>query len=441
MRHSASIQPVTVDDFVAYMPTHQYIFTPTGELWPATSVNASMLPIPVGSEWDEKTGNDVLVYATASEWLDQHHPVQQMTWAPGEQQLIRDRLIDNGGWFGRPGSTVYNLYRPPGDMPGDPMKAGRWLDHGTRIYPDEFQHIVRWFAHRVQRPGEKVNHALLLGGPQGIGKDTLFEAVRMAVGPWNVQEISPANLLGRFNPFVKSVILRVSEARDLGDSDRHAFYEHMKAYAAAPPDVLRCDEKNLREHYLPNVCGVVITTNHKSDGIYLPADDRRHYVAWSDRTKADFDDAYWNGFYSWYAAGGYGHVAAYLRNMALTGWNPKAPPPKTDAFYAIVDAGRAPEDAELATALESLGYPEVITIDEIANRAGGDFADWLRNRKNSRLIPHRLEEVGYVAVRNPTNERDGLWRVNGKQQRIYAKKVLVVRDQLTAARALTQSGS
>jgi len=33
---------------------------------------------------------------------------------------------------------------------------------------------------------------------------------------------------------------------------------------------------------------VIITTNHKTDGIYLPADDRRHMVAWSNLTKDDF---------------------------------------------------------------------------------------------------------------------------------------------------------
>ena len=59
---------------------------------------------------------------------------------------------------------------------------------------------------------------------------------------------------------------------------------------AAPPDVLRVDEKNLREHSVFNVCGVVMTTNHKTDGIYLPADDRRHFVAWSEKTKDDFTD-------------------------------------------------------------------------------------------------------------------------------------------------------
>lgn len=80
---------------------------------------------------------------------------------------------------------------------------------------------------------------------------------------------------------MKSVILRVSEARDLGDVNRVQFYEHMKTYTASPPDVLRVDEKNLREYPVFNVCGVIITTNHKADGLFLPPDDRRHYVAWS----------------------------------------------------------------------------------------------------------------------------------------------------------------
>jgi hypothetical protein len=38
------------------------------------------------------------------------------------------------------------------------------------------------------------------------------------------------------------------------------------------------ERKNLREHYVPNITGVIITTNHKSDGIFLPADDRRHFL-------------------------------------------------------------------------------------------------------------------------------------------------------------------
>jgi len=163
----------------------------------------------------------------------------------------------------------------------------------NKVFSDDATHIITWLAHRVQQPADKINHALVLGGGQGIGKDTLLEPAKRAVGPWNVSEVSPQHMLGRFNGYLKSVILRVNEARDLGDVNRFQFYDHMKAYIASPPDVLRVDEKNLREYSVPNCCGVVITSNHKADGIYLPADDRRHFVAWSDLTKDDFPQAYW----------------------------------------------------------------------------------------------------------------------------------------------------
>ena len=104
-------------------------------------------------------------------------------------------------------------------------------------------------------------------------------------------------------------------------------------YTAAPPDVLRVDEKNLREYVVANVCGVVITTNHKTDGLYLPSDDRRHYVAWSHLTKEDFAADYWHDLYNWYAEGGTQHVAAYLAQFDLSTFDPKAPPQRPPRFW------------------------------------------------------------------------------------------------------------
>lgn len=281
----------------------------------------------------------------------------------------------------------------------------------------------------------KINHAVVLGGLQGVGKDTILEPVKQAVGPWNFIEVAPSTLLGRFNGFVKSVILRVSEARDLGDVDRFAFYDHMKAYTAAPPDVLRCDEKNLREYAVMNVTGVVITTNHKTDGIYLPADDRRHFVAWSEATQADFPLHYWRRLYRWYADGGSQHVAAYLASLDLSRFDAKAPPPKTPAFWSIVDANRAPEDAELADAIERLGNPLVVTLRMLATEVEGDFGDWIRDRRNIRQIPHRLESVGYVAIRND-GATDGRWKIHGHNQVAYARSALSIRDRIAAVRQL-----
>jgi hypothetical protein len=256
--------------------------------------------------------------------------------------------------------------------------------------------------------------------------------VKVAVGPWNFVEVSPQQLLGRFNGFLKSVICRVSEARDLGDIDRHTFYDHLKAYTAAPPDVLRVDEKNLKEYSVPNVVGMIITTNYKTGGVFLDADDRRHFVAWSDLTKDDFSNSYWTELYRWYEDGGIEAVAAYLSSLDLSNFDPKAPPPKTQAFWEIVDASRAPEDAELADVIDTLGSPDALTLARIASNAEGGFAEWLQDRKNARRIPYRLEACGYVAVRNE-GAKDGLWKLNGHRQVIYTKAALPLRDRLTAA--------
>jgi hypothetical protein len=184
-----------------------------------------------------------------------------------------------------------------------------------------------------------------------------------------------------------------------------------------------------------NVCGVVITTNYKTDGVYLPADDRRNYVAWSPLTKEDFPPAYWSELYDWYAGGGAEHVAAYLASLDLSGFDAKAPPPKTAAFWAIIDAGRSFEDAELADVIDGLGNPEAITIDRMALESPSDFAVWLKDRKNRRIISHRLEAAGYTAVRNP-DARDGLFKISGRRQAVYARKNLDLREQLAAARNL-----
>jgi hypothetical protein len=420
------VSGVTLDDFVAVMPMHNYVFMPTREAWPPESVDAR-LP-PVGK-------------LSASKWLDANQAVEQLTWAPGKPPIIKGQLIAEGGWITRPGCSTLNLYRPPTieQRSGD---VSRWLNHIKKLYGSNADHIIKYLAHRVQHPHEKINHALVLGGDQGIGKDTLLAPIPHAVGPWNCQEVSPRQVMGRFNGFLKSVFLRISEARDLGDVDRYAFYDHLKAYVAAPPDVLRVDEKNLREHPVVNVCGVVITTNHKTNGIFLPADDRRHFVAWSTLTKDDFDEAYWKEMWAWFDDGGYEAITHYLATLELAGFNPKAPPPKTEAFWEIVNANRSNEDAEMADVIDTINASSIhdaITLVMLENAtADSGFKNWLMDRKNARQIPHRLEACGYVPVRN-SGAVDGLWKINDKRKVIYARRELDDNQRLAAASKLIKA--
>jgi hypothetical protein len=427
----ATVLPDGMIDFYAHLPSHHYLFVPTRELWPVASVNGKLT-------WP-KVGKADKPIAPAA-WLDKHRAVEQLAWHPAEQTIITDRVLQVSGWARHDGAKVFNLYRAPDRPSGDASQAGPWLDHLHRVYPDDAEHIIRWLAHRVQQPGDKCNHALVLGGLQGIGKDTLLEPLKAAIGPWNWSDISPVQMIGRFNGWAKAVVVRVNEGRDLGDVDRFAFYDHSKVIIAAPPDVIRVDEKHLRETYVINCCGVIITTNHASDGLYLPADDRRHYVAWSPRKREDFADDYWRTIYGWFAAGGTGHVSSYLTQFDLSGFDPKAPPLKTPAFWAIVAAGEAPESGELRDVLEGMNHPRATSMTAIVAHANAmkmfSLADELDDRKNRRTLPHKLERVGYVAVRNP-DSTDGLFSLSGRRQRVYALRELPLAEQVRAARRST----
>lgn len=445
---------ITRDHFFAYMVMHNYIFAPTGELWPGSSVNARLGPIPIFDSRGQPVMEKVKAKKEGEEereaqktipanvWLDTHRPVDQLTWFPGRPQVIRNQLILDGGWVEQRGASVFNLYRAPTLIPGDPTKAGRWLELVRKLYPDDADHIVNYLAHRVQFPGDKLNHSLFLGGAPGIGKDTLLEAVKRAVGAWNFKEVSPSDMMDTFSPHLKAVVIRISEARDLGEFDRFKFYDRTKVVMAAPPDVLRVNEKNVKQYYVPNVCAVIITSNRLTDGIYLPADDRRHYVAWSEVAKEEFGDDHWNRFWYWYNfEGGDRDVAAYLAKLDLSKFDPKAPPPKTPAFWQIVDANRAPEESELSDVIDSLGSPRALTLDSIRTKAAGKpIGDWLGDRKNGRLIPHRLEKVGYVQVRNEA-AKDGYWRVDGERRAVYARQELPLRQRFEAAGELARKGS
>ena len=103
----------------------------------------------------------------------------------------------------------------------------------------------------------------------------------------------------------------------------------------------------------------------------------------------------------------------------------------------MVDAGRAPEDGEIADVVDALGSPGALTVEDLHLYASDDFRAWLKDRRNSRQIPHRLEAVGYVPVRNEY-QTDGRWKVCGKNVVVYAKRQLTLRDRIAHAKALCE---
>ena len=131
----------------------------------------------------------------------------------------------------------------------------------------------------------------------------------------------------------------------------------MKYYLASLPETLRVDEKHLREHYILNVCGVAMTTNHKVDASICRRTIAAIMSAGATRcwrtSRAVTEKAV-----RVVRARGLRPCRGLPGLARSSGFDPKAPPPKTPAFWAIVDANRAPEDAELADVLDALNNPD-----------------------------------------------------------------------------------
>lgn len=181
---------IQLSDFYYISDADQFLYIPTGALWTSKAVNGRLPPVKTSNKRNGK-----YVYLKPADWLRLHRAVEQQTWVPGEPEIIEDRLITDGGWKVRPGAHGLNLYRPPALVHGDAMQAGLWIKHMETLFPEDAKDITDWCAHRVQYPGTKINHALVMGGGQGIGKDWLLQALKMAVGAWNFHEISPTDLL------------------------------------------------------------------------------------------------------------------------------------------------------------------------------------------------------------------------------------------------------
>jgi hypothetical protein len=436
---ASTASTLSLKDFCAYAPARACIYLPCKAPWPNASVDTRLprQPLLDGNGVPVRNTKGKVVMIPASTWLEQNQSVETLTWAPGYREFIRDQLAVDGGWVTKSGATTLNTYRPPVIELGDAKQAERWVKHWRTIYPGDADHIIAWLASRVQRPEVKINHALVLGGAPKIGKDTLMEPVVTAVGRWNFREITLAGLVSKNNEFLRAVIVRLSEAHDMGEQgriDRYGLYDHTKNMLATPPDMLRVNEKYLREYYIFNCFGMVITTNYR-DALYLPADDRRHYVAFSESRTEDFDAKYWNDFWKWYTNdNGIKHVVALLYQYDLSDFNPKAEPLKTPAFWQMVETDRGEMHGELADAIDKLGNPKALTINQLIEQAPG--LEWLRDLKARRMVRKRLEDSGYIVVVNAGAASDGLWTIKKKRQTIYARSDLGVQQRQDAAREL-----
>lgn len=412
---------VPIGHFVYYGPGNNYVYRPTTSFWIAPAVDAAVSPV-----------NENGKIIKASDWLRMNALVTSMTvWPEGDDDIIKGKDCRNGALVDVVGAATFNAYKRPTIELGDARLAGPFVDHVRRVFnkPGDADQFLNYMAHRVQRPWEKPRFALLLAGDQGVGKDTAVEFCIPAIGSWNVANIEPAIMDSAFNEYVATTLVRISEAANLHEMTKWAFNEKTKTLIAGQPDDATINPKYGQKYSVKVYCGVIITTNHLANGIYIPEGDRRYDVI----AAASFAEmgvvgdeakrAYFGELWDWFLEGGDRHVAAYLHGRSLEGWSASNGQRKTAAHRTVVTSGMvgdhwlqdALDEIERVVGEEKMGVIRADWIVQAATRNGEMKAQEVRAR-----LGHAMKRHGYEAHVNPLSN-DGRFKISGRNVVVYRR--------------------
>lgn len=204
-----------------------------------------------------------------------------LTYRPGEALIIDDEI---------------NIWRPSGLAPAE-GDASPWLYHVVELIPDEAQrrHFLDWMAFVLQRPGAKINHAIVLYTvDHGMGKDTALEPLFAGIGDRNYKTTTPEELIAVNSRYLEAQLIYVSEMKNFNKGE---IANLLKRQIARPPHTvqLRLMFQDVIE--IPNTQCWIFTTN-AGDAVTIERSDRRYWVPQCIGHSSE-DVAYYNRLWRW----------------------------------------------------------------------------------------------------------------------------------------------
>lgn len=312
-----------------------------------------------------------------------------ITYAAGESVLVeRDGDIYGNRWRDA---------RPP-------VAAGDitpWLDHCRVLVPEptELAHVLDVMAFKLQHPEVKVNHAILHGGDQGSGKDTMWAPFIWSVcGPHlkNRGLLDNDTMSSQFGYALESEILILNELKEPDAKERRALANRLKPIIAAPPEMLSVNRKGLHPYQMANRVFVLAFSNDPVP-ISLDSQDRRWFCIWSQAPRMTPDAA--AKMWAWYKAGGFAAIAAWLLARDVSAFNPGAAPASTEFKMNLVEHGMSIAESYLVDLMRLkigefsrgvIGSPFHAVCDRLAGSAPSGV------KVPQTALLHAFKEAGWV---------------------------------------------
>jgi len=184
----------------------------------------------------------------------------------------------------------------------------------------EYNYLIRYIAHALQRPWEKPGVMIVMLGGQGIGKGTLGRILRKIWGSTYLQTNKIKQIVGDFNGSLERVfIVFLDEALFAGDKSSS---DALKSLVTE--NFVHINEKHQPSRQINSYHRFFSATNadwFKS----TERDDRRDFVLRvSEHKKGDYK--FWNSLNAEIEGTGINALAHDLLNMNLCDFNVRAKP-------------------------------------------------------------------------------------------------------------------
>jgi hypothetical protein len=353
--------------------------------------------------------------------------VATATYRPGQGAIINEQI--NGATM-----ATANLYRPSTLRAIRNGDATPWLNHVAALFGPAGsatrEHFLDWCAFIVQNPGKKINHAIVLLGEPGIGKDTVLVPIIAAVGAHNASIVKPETLIGQFNHFLEAQLIVVEEMMNFSKKET---YNKLKDWLAAPPDRIEINRKHMHPYSVPNIQVWIFLTNH-DDAIALEDGDRRFWVHRCLLEKP-LPPAYYESLYRWLLTEqGNEIVAGWLLDRDISRFNPHSAPPMTEAKEEMLEASVATPIRWIAEQLAENGAfhgRELVTASELVEHARSAFETPARvaEQVREKHACAALRRAGYQTL-------EGKYRVGAKITRLWTNSARPGLLEQMEARAL-----
>ena len=284
------------------------------------------------------------------------------TFRPGMPVDVQEDDADMRG-------LCFNIWRDPRTtLPSAASEADvqPWLDHAAFIVPDPIVRavVLDWMAWVIQHQDKKPNFAIVMGSHhEGIGKDTLIEPLRLAIGRRYVREVYPSAFTGDHNEFMVGCKLLI--VQEMHNFERRATMNTLKLILAAPSDTVPVNPKGTPAHHVPNILAAVFFTN-EDNALAIARGDRRYFVTWNDA--APREPAYYTELIGWLGSGGAGKVARWLLQRDVSAFNAQGRAPDTQAKQDMQAAARTPVEAWVEDGIADRSgcfAPELISLQDV----------------------------------------------------------------------------